>query len=169
MILTRRFLVVLALMFWQGGFMFYGAVTVPVTRAVLAPNPNPRPEPSRITAQVTQWMNLAGTLALLVTFLDCWSSPLVKRRWRWVGWALMALPHPIVIWMHREMSDQMSIAGFHSSDMRQFHYWHQTYLILNTIQWLGGMIFTVHSLKSWRNEDLNASTAAVQSATVSKT
>jgi hypothetical protein len=159
MIVTRRFLVVLALMFWQGGFMFYGAVTVPVTRSVL----EGRPEPSRITEQVTQWMNLAGTFALLATFMDCWASPLARRRWRWLGWLLMALPHPIIIWMHREMSGQMAVAGFHKTDMSQFHYWHQAYLLLNTVQWLGGMLFAVQSLKSWRAEDRTATTPGNQS------
>ena len=36
MTILRRFLVLAALMFWQGGFMFYGAVVVPITRVRLA-------------------------------------------------------------------------------------------------------------------------------------
>ena len=32
--ILRRYLVVIALMFWQGGFTFYAAVVVPVGTAV---------------------------------------------------------------------------------------------------------------------------------------
>ena len=35
-IVLRRLLLLLTLMFWQGGFMFYGAVVVPVGSEVLA-------------------------------------------------------------------------------------------------------------------------------------
>jgi hypothetical protein len=153
MMLTRRFAVIFALMFWQGGFMFYGAVTVPVTRSIFESHPKPAPEPSLITRRVTQWMNLVGTFALLATFADCWASAVARKRWRWVGWLLMALPHPVIIWMHHEMSGQMDTQGFHSSPMLEFHHWHQIYLILNTIQWLGGMLFAVQSLMAWRAED----------------
>lgn len=164
MTLARRFLVVLALMFWQGGFMFYGAVTVPVTREVL----RGRAEPSQITEQVTQWMNLIGTVAILVKFLDCWSSPLLRRWWRWAGWLILAAPQPVIVWMHREMSGQMSAPGFHGSNMHSFHHWHQVYLLLNTLQWLGGMIFLIQSIKSWRMEDMAPSKSAiVQSDTAS--
>ena len=35
MTLTRRMVLLITLMFWQGGFMFYGAVVVPVGAEVL--------------------------------------------------------------------------------------------------------------------------------------
>src|SRR5262245_54943571 len=149
MILTRRFLLILALMFWQGGFMFYGAVVVPVVRSQL----EGRPERSTITQHVTQWMNLAGTAAILVSFADVWASPLDRKRWRWIGWLGMALPHPIVVVLHHFMSQQMAVPGFHSSDIASFLTWHRIYLLNNTVQWLSGMVFVVHTIKSWREED----------------
>ena len=89
MTLARRFLVLFALIFWQGGFMFYGAVTVPVLRDVFGGMG------SLVTQRVTQWINLIGTIAILVMFLDLYVSPLPSKRWRWVAWLMMGLVHQI--------------------------------------------------------------------------
>ena len=113
MTITRRFVIVLALVFWQGGFMFYGAVTVPVMRARLDAKPD-RENRSKITQQVTQWMNLAGTLALLGMMADVVASPSGRKRRRWVAWLVMAVPHPALVMLHREMSRQMALPGCHA-------------------------------------------------------
>lgn len=149
MLITRRFLLLLALMFWQGGFMFYGAVTVPIVRAQLGPGPSR----SMITQQVTQWMNLIGTLAILAMFADLWASPVERKRWRWVAWLAMALPQPAVILFHRQLSHQMAASGFQSSDMTGFLVWHRLYLSMNAIQWLGGLAFALLSIRAWRDAD----------------
>jgi hypothetical protein len=155
MTITRRFLVVLALMFWQGGFMFYGAVTVPVIREQLSG----RPERGVITQHVTQWMNLFGTLALMAMFADVLASrPPVLKRWRMVAWLGMALPHLAVVLLHRGMSRQMGSAAFLSSGIETFMAWHRAYLLLNTLQWLAGMCFLLLSLRAWRDQDHAAST-----------
>ncbi len=147
MLVTRRFLLLFALMFWQGGFMFYGAVTVPIVRAQLGPGP----DRSLITQQVTQWMNLVGTLAILVMFADLWASPIERKRWRWAAWLAMALPQPVLIFLHRQLSHQMAAAGFQSSS--GFLVWHRLYLSMSAIQWLGGMAFALLSIRAWRDED----------------
>lgn len=147
--MLRRFVLIVALMFWQGGFMFYGAVVVPVTRVKL----ENRPERGIITQRVTQWMNLAGTLTLLIMFADLWAGPKAQKRWRWLAWFGAAIPDVILFWMHHEMSAQMAIPGFHQSDMRAFAHWHQVYLLLSTLQWVAAMVFVWQSLKAWRIED----------------
>jgi len=149
MLVTRRFLVVLALMFWLGGFMFYGAVVVPIVRSELGE----LPQRSTITQKVTGWMNLAGTLALVVMFVNAYASPVGRQRWRWVAWVSMVLAHLVLIWLHRVMTDQMRVPGFHRSDIRPFLIWHRAYLLTNTVQWFAGMAFTVLSLRQWRRED----------------
>lgn len=146
MITLRRFLSVFALMFWQGGFMFYAAVVVPILRARLE-------KPGLITQEVTQWMNLIGTLAVLLMFADLYASPIKPKLWRWVAWLGMALPQPILVWMHREMTRQMAAPDFYLMDMSAFQTWHRVYLLHNTVQWFAGMAFTVLSLRAWRAED----------------
>jgi len=149
MLLIRRFLVVLALMFWMGGFMFYGAVVVPTNRIEL----KDMPQRGTITQHVTEWMNFAGTLALLVLFVDTYASAAGSQRWRWVCWAGMVIPHLFLIWLHRELTKQMSAPGFHQSDIKGFLIWHRVYLITNTVQWFAGMVFLGLTLRQWRRED----------------
>ena len=140
MLITRRFLVLLALMVWQGGFMFYGAVVVPVVRAQLE-----GPERSLITQRVTGWMNLVGTIGLLLMFADVWAGSAPVKRWRWLTWAGMALPHLAVVWLHRELSHQMA-TGNDRLDKSGFLLWHGSYLACNVVQWFAGMAFAVLAL-----------------------
>ena len=81
MLLIRRFLVVFVLMFWMGGFMFYGAVVVPTNRIEL----KDMPQRGTITQRVTEWLNFAGTLALLVLFVDAYGSSAGRQSWRWIA------------------------------------------------------------------------------------
>src|SRR2546428_9021513 len=71
----RRFLVLAALMFWQGGFTFYAAVVVPVGQQVLGSDL----EQGFITRQVTQWLNVAGAVALVPL---AWDVLAAERRRR---------------------------------------------------------------------------------------
>jgi hypothetical protein len=149
MLLIRRFLVVFALMFWMGGFMFYGAVVVPTNRIEL----KDMPQRGTITQLVTEWMNFAGTLALLVLFVDTYASTAGRQPWRWSAWAGMVIPHLFLIWLHSELTKQMAAPGFHQSNMKGFLIWHRVYLITNTVQWFFGMVFLGLTLRQWRRED----------------
>jgi hypothetical protein len=151
MTLMRRYLVILALMFWVGGFMFYGAVTVPVVRGVL----NPDPAQSKITRQVTAWMNLSGTLALLVFFVDLYGSPVRPRSRRALAWASMTVAHMALFWMHRKMSHQMDDPHFYRlrENMAHFQSWHRVYMWISTFQWASAMAFAALSIMTWRQED----------------
>src|SRR5262249_38549097 len=147
MLLVRRFLVMLALIFWQGGFMFYGAVTLPVIRELFGS------EGSFVTQRVTMAINLAGTIAVLVMFFDIYPSPLPAKRWRWLVWLAMFVPQPILVWMHHEMTSQMFARGFRPNFAAFMQYWHRPYLLLCTVQWLAGMVFVWQSLRAWRAGD----------------
>ena len=54
MTILRRFLVLIALFFWQGGFTFYAAVVVPVGQQVL----HSHLRQGFVTQQVTNYLNL---------------------------------------------------------------------------------------------------------------
>src|SRR5262245_57695340 len=62
----RRFLVLFALLFWQGGFLFYSAVVIPVGRSEL---PNPAMQ-SLVTMPATRYLNFIGGVALVLLVLD---------------------------------------------------------------------------------------------------
>jgi hypothetical protein len=89
--ILRRFLTLVALIFWQGGFTFYAAVVVPIGQRVLGSHL----EQGFITREVTWYMNIAGAVALAVLAGDLLASSrtqlLVRLRWastfEWVfGW-----------------------------------------------------------------------------------
>ena len=84
-IVMRRLLLLIALMVWQGGFMFYGAVVVPVGSEVLGSHL----QQGFVTQSVTNYLNLIGAMALAVW---CWDITTGRaaggRRLRWIGWGL---------------------------------------------------------------------------------
>src|SRR5260370_3712334 len=146
--ILRRFLVVFALRFWRGGSMSYGGVMVGIVRAQLD-----QPERGLITQRVTQWLNFAGTLALLLLPADVWASSLASKRWRWLAWAGMALPHLAIVWLHHEMSRQMAAPGNVRSGQHSFLSLHMLYLFHNVVQWVAALGFAVLSLRAWQAED----------------
>src|SRR6059058_825237 len=91
MLLLRRFLVIVALMFWQGGFLFYASVVVPVGTEVFgrhypAPhgeNVSAKRQQGRITRTVAFWINLSGAAALLPLAWDLFAGGETRRRRRW--------------------------------------------------------------------------------------
>ena len=60
----RRFLVVLALGFWLGGFTFYAGVVIHAGHRVFGS----ARETGFLTQQVTTWLNFSGWLALAILF-----------------------------------------------------------------------------------------------------
>src|SRR6516165_1555208 len=103
MILLRRFLVLSALFFWQGGFTFYASVVVPVGQEVFG-----HLRQGFITRQVTVYLNLSGAiaLALLIWDLVAVRDPSQWRRWiRWVLWLSMALLLTWLCLLHGQLNE----------------------------------------------------------------
>lgn len=87
--ILRRFLAVVVLMFWQGGFTFYAAVVVPVGQRVLGSHL----EQGFITREVTWYLNIAGAVAMAFLALELRASGCPRQlqlRLRWGIWACMA-------------------------------------------------------------------------------
>ena len=139
----RRFLVLAALMFWQGGFIFYAAVVVPVGRAAIGP------DQSVVTRSVTNYLNLAGAIALFPLAWDIWASS-TSQRGRWLLWLGMAAALPILVWLHKLLdaaldSTTIDLGGFYST--------HRWYLWVSTIQWACSVVFVLLTVRAWRVED----------------
>jgi hypothetical protein len=75
----HRLLLLVALMFWQGGFMFYGSVVITVGAQVLGSEM----EQGFVTQAVTNYLNIAGAVCLTI-----WGFVLWRERTTWIGWTL---------------------------------------------------------------------------------
>src|SRR5262249_39830489 len=99
MVAVRRYVVLLAIMFWQGGFTFYSAVVVHVGNAVLGSHL----DQGLVTRSVTNYLNLAGLVAIGLWGWDiAAANDLVRwrRRLRWSLWAVLVLTLGLLAWQH---------------------------------------------------------------------
>jgi hypothetical protein len=152
MVLARRYLVLIALMFWQGGFTFYVSVVVPVGTAVLGS----ALRQGFITRQVTGWLNLAAAIALAVLACDlllCRDTSRVRSRVRAGIWTFMLVCQVLLFWLHARLDGMMEEKGRIVLDPEAFYPVHRVYLWTHTAQWAAGLIFVLLMLIAWRTED----------------
>src|SRR5437588_13086980 len=98
----RRFVVLAALMFWQGGFTFYAAVVVPVGQEELGSHL----QQGFITRQVTNYLNLSGAAALVLLAWDVLVSrdgSKARRLTRWMAWTGMFVTLVALAWLHQRL------------------------------------------------------------------
>ncbi len=158
--LLRRYLVLATLFFWQGGFLFYSAVVVPIGQEVLQTNPAGVSQ-GFITRQVTVYLNLAGLIALPLLLADALvGRPYVlwRQRFRLTAWVGMAITLALLAWFHPQLDTFLDSQLHIIEDRRNFRFWHRWYLWTSTVQWVCGLVYTFLMLLAWRHED--ASTAA---------
>lgn len=150
--ILRRLLLLLALMVWQGGFMFYGAIVVPVGSEVLGSHR----EQGFVTRSVTNYLNVAGAVCLAVW---CWDvvtergAGLGWQRLRWVGWVLLVILLGVRVLLHLRLDELLDVETFSILDRPRFHLLHQGYLIVSTLQWGVAVVMTALTIRTWRDAD----------------
>lgn len=130
--------------FWQGGFTFYGGVVVPVGTRLLGSTT----QQGFITQSVTNYLNLAGLVALALWFLELY----LLERWRgeeptrheafarWLLWWGLAIALAAQFALHARMDGLLDAVSYEVRDPWQFHWLHRAYLMTSTGQWLAGVI-----------------------------
>ena len=154
----RRFSVLIALLFWQGGFTFYAAVVVPIGQEELGSHESQ----GFITRRVTNYLNLAGAIALVPLAWDMavLRDPSTWRRWgRRLTWGSMLLLLAALVWLHAHLEAFLDLEVREVIDHRQFRPAHRWYLWLSTLQWSCGLVFLLLSLQAWTAEDRTPSDA----------
>jgi hypothetical protein len=149
---VRRWLLLWALMFWQGGFTFYGGVVVPVGSAVLGSER----EQGFITRSVTNYLNLAGAVALAVWGWDLTAMRATSaggRRLRGALWAGLVLSLVVLVWLHPKLDELLVPEDVSVLDRHRFRSLHERYLVVSTIQWAGCLLLTALTISAWRVED----------------
>ncbi len=147
--LARRWIVLWAILFWQGGFMFYGGVVVPVGGKVLGSDR----EQGFVTAEVTNYLNLAGAVALGFWLWDILAergpSPLA-RRLRLGLWAALAVSLLVLVWQHAQLDRLIDPAASAIHDRGRFGLFHSLYLFVSTVQWMGCLGLSALTLWAWQ-------------------
>jgi hypothetical protein len=164
--LVRRFLVIGALMFWQGGFVFYAAIVVPIGTELLGS----AKEQGFLTRRVAQQMNLAGAVALLPLAWDVVAArdPSAIRRWARFGTcAGMLAALFVLLWLHPQLDRLLSPDSEpvrHIHDRPAFRLRHRWYLWIITVQWGLALVYLGMTLWSWRALDRAARMASAESS-----
>jgi hypothetical protein len=130
-----RYLAMVSFAFWQGGFVFYAGVVVPLGTAMWGDRTQ-----GFLTRQVTPWMNVAGLVACGVFLLDS----LLWRRFRRLrlGLALVLGAGVLyLIWLHPHLNTLMVPETETILDRRAFRMLHKIYLWLCTVLWMVSLVW----------------------------
>ena len=146
----RRFGFFLIMAGWMGGFTFYAEVVIPVAAHVLGTERTV----GFITQQVTGWLNLIGTAALLYCLwnlrVERRGLPAPLRSWLAWTWLAMALCQAGLFVTHHFLDGLLQPAGRTIHDFDRFQVLHQMYLVFATVQWLAALLHIWKTLDAWR-------------------
>jgi hypothetical protein len=152
LVFARRFLVLAALMLWQGGFTFYAAVVVHVGNEVLGSHL----QQGLVTRSVTNYLNLAGVAALVLWGWDIAATrdPAARRRQlRWAIWTLLVVTLGLLAWLHLRLDELIDLGARQIRDRTLFRELHSWYLNISTVQWAASLTLMAATLLAWRAED----------------
>jgi hypothetical protein len=160
-LLARRFLVLAALMFWQGGFVFYASIVVPIGTEVLG-GPT---EQGFITRRVTNRLNVAGAMCLVPLAWDALvaADPCVwRRRLRLAVCVGMIAALGVLMWLHPRMDALLRETDYERTvlDRQTFRMMHRGYLWVSTVQWALAVGYGALTLWAWRRADRTVSDAS---------
>ncbi|MGL4420517.1 MAG: hypothetical protein ACRCZF_07625, partial [Gemmataceae bacterium] len=139
--LVRRFLCLQSAMLWQGGFLFYALVVVPIGTEHLGS----AREQGLITQRVTVWLNLIGIGSLALALWTILAEP-APRRARLFVWALLGILHCALMVLHPYLGRGIDDDGRLIS-RPHFQFWHGTYLWITAVQWVLSLVGTVLLLR----------------------
>lgn len=144
-LLVLRFLCLLSLSVWVGGFTFYSAVVIPVLHESLGSL-----DTGYVTQRVTDYINAAGGVAVVIWWLLAWvdrsSGPALARRARTGLLAATTVMLLGLIGLHRVMDSRLE-----SDSLRGFYPLHRIYLVGSTVQWFANLGLMADVLILWRD------------------
>jgi hypothetical protein len=146
----RRMVLLVSLMFWQGGFMFYGGVVVPVGGRILGSETSQ----GFITQSVTNYLNLAGAVCLIVWLEHLWQD---RRNGvskpEWSLWIIAAVSLIVLAGIHAKMDYMLSVETSSVLDPERFGRFHKLYLVTSTVQWLASLALLFLAVLRWNRHD----------------
>jgi hypothetical protein len=111
-----------------------------------------------ITQRVTNYLNLAGIIALLPLAWDTTTND--PRRWRqrlrWALWSTMALSLCLLLWLHPRLDALLDPETSSILERGPFRSIHQLYLNASSFQWGCGLGYLALSVWGWFEMDRGA-------------
>lgn len=156
-VMFRRFLLLQALLLWQGGFVFYSAVVVPIGTDVLGS----ASAQGEITALVTVWFNRISLVFLAILAWDVSATRDPKPRRiivRQILGVVVALLLLLLFYLHDLMDYFVDPTGRTIAMRRPFRIMHILYLCISTVHWGIGLALAWLTLAAWRAEDRSPAT-----------
>lgn len=147
--LSFRFLWLIMFALWQGGFMFYGAVVVPVGTRVLGSESLQ----GFVTQSVTNYLNFFGVISLTVWLIEMLlyrDTSKFRHLTRWSLLTSMILLLGLLFWLHVELDSLLDAGSLVVLQQQQFNRMHSWYLIISSMQWALAVVFAVVTLAAWR-------------------
>jgi hypothetical protein len=149
-LVLRRMIVLVSLMFWQGGFMFYGGVVVPVGARILGSET----KQGFITQSVTNYLNLAGAVCLILWLEHLWHD---RRngvsKLEWGLWSFIAVQLIALTGIHLKMDHLLNVDSLSIIDPVWFGRLHRLYIVTSSIQWLTSLILLFVVVLRWNQHD----------------
>lgn len=147
MIVLSRFLAIVALMYWLGGFVFYSSLVVPTGRATL----KPPSDQAFVTAAVTgkmAWVATGAWLVLLLEWLQSTRSP-----WRFALLCGLAALQVVMALLHGPMVQYMDASTLTVVDVAAIRPYHKAYMVVGSIQIAMALIYIGLTVAQWHHHD----------------
>jgi hypothetical protein len=149
-----RYLSIVGLGFWMGGFTFYAGVVIHVGHRIF----DSHREVGILTQAVTVWLNRSGVIVLLILLANhlrfMRSASRRLRNVQFLTLLLMAAIQIALFVIHPRL-DQMLDGPRHAIVNRSaFRSLHLLYMNLSTIQWTAALTHLAVVLLSWRRSDI---------------
>jgi len=146
----RRYLVILAVSLWMGGFTFYALFVLPTAHDVLGD----RFASGLITRGVTISLNQLGIAAVLLMLWESIASCNSRCRWLAVTiiavWLVVAVSHIGLFMVHPKLDALIDVQGEGIINRAEFRSLHTTYERISGVQWVGCLVYLWFILLSWR-------------------
>ena len=101
-----------------------------------------------ITRSVTNYLNIAGGVALAVWAWDIAAEP--GGRKRFAGWLALVAILVLLAWLHGRMDRLLDPEELKIRDGRRFRELHRVYLTSSTVQWAASLVLMAWTMWVWR-------------------
>ena len=145
--LLRRYLVLLTIAFWMGGFTFYTGIVIGVANRVLGDER----DVGFVTQQVTNWLNYIGILALVILGASAWVERRgLPRLLMLLCWLAMALLEVALFFVHAAL-DRRLVIPTHKvlGPLNTFFDMHRLYMVTASAQWAAALLYLWLAIITW--------------------